>query len=276
MVQPSRQESSAVSPSEDRLVGSDRVLAVLIELAGHADGVGLDELARAMGSAKSTVHRALAALKRAGFAEQDSRGSYLLGDEFLRLAFSHHELRPDHIRVRPALEELSQHFGETVHYAVLSGRSVVYRSKVDPPAGAVQLTSVVGGRNPAYCTAVGKLLLSYALHDDQAVLDWVGDAELPRRTDRTITTADGLCEELREIRRQGYSVDDQENETGVNCVALPVFLTSPSVPSGAISVSGLSYRTPLDTLVGEVGTIGAIIAALSSRGVARERQEPQP
>lgn len=264
-MQPSREQPPEVAPVANHLVGSDRVLAVLIELAGHADGIGLDELARTVGSAKSTVHRALASLKRAGLDEQDSRGSYLLGDEFLRLAFTHHELRPDHIRVRPVLEELAQRFGETVHYAVLSDRSVIYRSKVDPPVGAVQLTSVVGGRNPAYCTAVGKLLLSYSLPDDRAVREWVGGTELPRRTEHTLTSADELCEELAQIRRQGYSVDDQENETGVNCVALPVFLTSPTVPSGAISVSGLFYRTPLATLVDELEAIGAVIGALSSR-----------
>lgn len=265
MTQPSREQPPEVGPAANHLVGSDRVLAVLIELAGHADGIGLDELARTVGSAKSTVHRALASLKRAGLAEQDSRGSYLLGDEFLRLAFTHHELRPDHIRVHPLLEELAQRFGETIHYAVLSDRSVIYRAKVDPPVGAVQLTSVVGGRNPAYCTAVGKLLLSYRLPDDRAVREWVGRADLPRHTEHTLISADDLCEELGRIRRQGYSVDDQENETGVNCVALPVFLTSPTVPSGAISVSGLSYRTPLATLVDEVEAIGAVIGSLSSR-----------
>lgn len=265
MTQPSRKQPPETAPAGNHLVGSDRVLAVLIELAGHADGIGLDELARTVGSAKSTVHRALASLKRAGLAEQDSRGSYLLGDEFLRLAFTHHELRPDHIRVRPVLEELARRFGETAHYAVLNDRSVIYRSKVDPPVGAVQLTSAIGGRNPAYCTAVGKLLLSYSLSDDQAVREWVGEAELPRRTEHTLTSADELGRELDRIRQQGYSVDDQENEAGVNCVALPVFLTSPTVPSGAISVSGLSYRTPLAALVNEVEAIGAVIGSLSSR-----------
>jgi IclR family acetate operon transcriptional repressor len=232
-------------------------------LAKYPGEATLDEIARKMGSPKSTVHRALAALKRAGFAEQDSRGNYALGDEFIRLAFTHHEARPDHARVRPVLEELARRYGEAVHYAVLSGRSVIYRAKVDPAVGALQLTSVVGGRNPAHCTGVGKLLLSYALPDDAAVRSWVGDVELPRRTDRTITDVDTLCAELGRVRRQGYSVDDQENETGVNCIALPAFLDSPSVPSGAISVSGLSYRTPLQNLVDDAEVIRAIIGGPS-------------
>ncbi|HEX2809296.1 MAG TPA: helix-turn-helix domain-containing protein, partial [Kineosporiaceae bacterium] len=143
-------------------MGSDRVLAVLAELGRHPAGIALDELAAAVGSPKPTVHRALASLCRARFANRDGHGHYALGDEILRMAFAHHEARPDHLRVQPLLEELSARYGETTHYAVLDGRSVVYRSKIDPVVGAVRLTSVVGGRNPAHCTAVGKVLLSYA------------------------------------------------------------------------------------------------------------------
>jgi IclR family acetate operon transcriptional repressor len=245
----------------DRLVGADRVLAVLRELAGYPSGVGLDELARAVASPKPTVHRALVALRRAGFASQDGRGHYVLGDGFLRLAFAHHELRPDHVRVHPLLVELATRFGETAHYAVLDGRSIVYRSKVDPPTGAARLTSTVGGRNPAHCTAVGKLLLARALPDDASVDAWVRTAGLERRTDRTVTTAAGLAAQLRAIRDQGYAVDDQENEVGVNCIAVPIFLTSPRVPSGAISVSALAYRTPLPRLVDALPEILSIVDA---------------
>ncbi|HEY2696897.1 MAG TPA: helix-turn-helix domain-containing protein [Pseudonocardiaceae bacterium] len=161
----------------DRLVGADRVLAVLRELAGYPAGVGLDELAKAVASPKPTVHRALVALRRAGFASQDGRGRYVLGDGFLRLAFAHHELRPDHVRVHPMLTKLATRFGETAHYAVLDDRSIVYRSKVDPPTGAARLTSTIGGRNPAHCTAVGKLLLARALPDDESVAAWCAPAD---------------------------------------------------------------------------------------------------
>jgi IclR family acetate operon transcriptional repressor len=242
-----------------QLVGADRVLAVLRELARHPAGVALDELAKAVNSPKPTVHRALAALRRAGFATLDGRGRYVLGDSFLQLAFAHHEMRPDHLRVHPLLLRLATRFGETAHYAVLDDRTIVYRSKVDPPAGAARLTSTIGGRNPAHCTAVGKLLLSYTLLDDTAVARWVSAGELERRTDRTKVTANALGAELDVIREQGYAVDDQENEVGVNCLAVPIFLTSPTVPSGAVSVSALAYRTPLSVLVGELATIRSIV-----------------
>jgi DNA-binding IclR family transcriptional regulator len=244
------------------VVGADRVLAVLRELARHPDGIGLDEMATAIGSAKPTVHRALASLRRAGFAAQDGRGRYALGDDFLRLAFAYHEARPEHLRVLPALQELATYFGETAHYAVLDGRDVVYRAKVDPPLGAARLSSVIGGRNPAHCTGVGKLLLATALPDDDAVRDWVRAGPLERRTDRTKVTAAALCTELRRIRDNGYSVDDGENEAGVVCVAVPAFLTSPSSPSGAVSVSALEYRTSLSTLIDSAAKIRSVVDAV--------------
>ncbi|MPY47942.1 IclR family transcriptional regulator [Streptomyces acidicola] len=260
----------STAPGEDgvagaeggRLVGSDRVLAVLKELARHPGGVGLEELTRAMGSPKPTVHRALGALRRAGLAGQDARGRYVLGDEFLRMAFAHHEARPEHVRVRPVLAALAHRFGETAHYAVLDGHEVVYRAKVDPPSGAVRLTSTIGGRNPAHTTAVGKLLLTRQLSSLKEVEAWTGGSPLERRTPRTLCAAADLHRELEATRERGYGVDDQENETGVNCLALPVYLTSPTTPSGAVSISALAYRTPLATLVDALDEIRALLGPL--------------
>jgi IclR family acetate operon transcriptional repressor len=246
-----------------RLVGSDRVLAVLKELARYPDGVGLEELTRVIGSPKPTVHRALGALRRAGLADQDARGRYLLGDECLRMAFAHHEARPEHVRIRPVLETLAVRFGETAHYAVLDGREVVYRAKVDPPTGAVRLTSTVGGRNPAHATGVGKLLLAHELDTLDAVRRWIGARPLERKTPRTLCTARDLHRDLRATRERGYALDDQENETGVNCLALPVYATSPAVPSGAVSIGALTYRTPLRTLIDAADEIRTVLGPLS-------------
>src|SRR5690625_5517434 len=91
---PTSETPPATTPDR-RLVGSDRVLAVLVELSRHPAGIGLEDLARIVDSPKSSVHRALASLRRAELAEQDGRGHYVLGDEFVRMAFSHHEARPE-------------------------------------------------------------------------------------------------------------------------------------------------------------------------------------
>lgn len=233
------------------LVGADRVIAVLTTLAERPQGITLDELAHILNSPKPTVHRALATLRRAGMADLVERGVYVLGDEYLRLAFRNLDGRPETARLSPLLEALATRFGETAHYAVLAGTDIVYRAKTDPPQGAVRLTSVIGGRNPAYRTAVGKVLLPGL---DGLVFP------LEQKTPNTLTTRAALDAELERTRERGFGVDDQENELGVNCLAIPVCLDGSPTPTGAVSVSAVSFRTPLSTLVDAVAEIRALVA----------------
>lgn len=251
-------ESTASAHSgapEEKLVGAERVIAVLMELADHPLGVTLDELAGTLRSSKPTVHRALATLRRAGLADMTARGVYVLGDEYLRLAFRNLDGRPETARIQPLLEELAGEYGETAHYAVLAGKDVVYRAKMDPPQGAVRLTSVIGGRNPAYRTAVGKALLSTQLQTLEDVTDWFGPFPLEQKTSHTLTTAQELLAELDDSRRRGFAIDDQENEIGVNCVAIPIYLDGSATPAGAVSISAVSFRCGLDRLVSAVPDI---------------------
>ncbi|MBT2486904.1 IclR family transcriptional regulator [Microbacterium sp. ISL-108] len=247
------------SADTDRVVGADRVLAVLAELAEHPEGITLDQMAQQLRGAKSTVHRALAALRRAGFAELQSRGVYVLGDEFLRLAFRNQAGRPESARIEPVLKELVDKYGETAHFAVLEGVEVVYRAKVDPPGGAVRLTSEVGGRNPAYRTGVGKMLLSAEVESEKELEKRLGTATLPSRTEHTITSVAALWRELERTKRRGYAVDDQENEMGVNCIAVPVRRSPDLRPIGAVSISALAFRTPLERLEADAAEITAIV-----------------
>jgi DNA-binding IclR family transcriptional regulator len=252
--------SEPAQQGAERLVGADRVVAVLVELAEHPLGVTLDELAGALHSPKPTVHRALATLRRAGLADLVGRGVYVLGDEYLRLAFRNLDGRPENQRIQPLLEELALTYAETAHYAILSGPDIVYRAKMDPPQGSVRLTSVVGGRNRAYSTAVGKVLLSGRLHSVADIDSWFAGVPFEQKTPNTITSAPDLLAELAVTAKRGYGVDDQENELGVNCVAIPIFTDGSLTPAGAISISAVTFRCPLGTLVAAVPDIRAAIA----------------
>lgn len=244
--------------NESRLVGADRVIATLVALASYPEGVSLDELSTRLNTSKSTVHRALTSLRRARLATQVSRGVYILGDELIRLVLENYAARPEAAVIEPILQRLAEHFGETTHYAVLDGNEVVYRAKVDPPTGGVRLTSIVGGRNPAHSIAVGKLLLSQRVGSEAELEELFPGGNLERKTPNTIDNIPALWAELRETRKRGFAVDNQENELGVNCLAVPI-PRDILVPEGAISVSALAFRTPLKTLVQQVP---AMLAAL--------------
>jgi IclR family transcriptional regulator, acetate operon repressor len=244
----------------EKVVGADRVLAVLAELAAHPAGISLDELSQRLSSSKSTVHRALSSLRRARLAAQLGRGIYVVGDELFRMAFTNYASRPDGAIIRPVLDRLAQKYGETVHYAVLEGAEVVYRAKVDPSHGAVRLTSEVGGRNPAYRTAVGKLLLSRKVTSEDELRELLGPEPLEQRTSHTIASVSALWAELLAAKERGFAIDDQENEVGVNCVAVPVAVAGGLADDAAVSVSALAFRMSMSDLVGEVPTIIGLTA----------------
>lgn len=229
--------------------GVDRVLALLRHLAEHPRGIALSRLAEDFDAPKSSVHRALSALCRAGLARQDGENRYHLGVEYVRLAYRYQESREDYRLVEPALRALAEHFGETTHYATLQDFEVVYLAKVTPHGAGIQMTSSVGGRNPAYCTGVGKALLMHALPDRTAVKNYVeAHRPLVSRTPNTLTRVDPLHRSLQEGLSRGYTIDDEESELGITCVAFPIFLDSTREPSGAISISALAQRKPVPEL----------------------------
>jgi IclR family acetate operon transcriptional repressor len=243
------------------LNGSDRVLAILNLLGKFPDGVGLNELARLLNSPRSSVHRALGALRRAELVEQDHNSRYRLGYGLLKLAFSYYEGLDEVGHIRPVLTTLAAEYGETTHYAILDRTEVVYLAKVHPATSRYQMTSVIGGRNPAYCTGVGKALLAYELKSRQSVTDFIEhhDPPLIQHTKNTITTRDALHEEMTLIRQRGYALDREDYEEGINCIAIPLFLTSKTRPDGAVSITAVARRLPLAKLEASVDHVRDVI-----------------
>jgi IclR family acetate operon transcriptional repressor len=243
-----------------RPAGAARVLLVLKELGRHPHGASLDELSRAVGIPKSSVHRALAALRGAGLAERHGPGRYRLGLELVRLAFEYYEGCDERSLVAPVLEELVQRFAETAHFARLEGSEIVYVAKVEPAGRHARMSSRVGGRNPAHCTGLGKALLAYTLADAAEVERYVDEyGPLLRRTPRTLTSAAELAEDFERIRARGYALDSEESEDGIVCIAFPLFLASAAAPAGAVSVAAFAHRTPLSALEARAEEIRAVI-----------------
>jgi IclR family transcriptional regulator, acetate operon repressor len=243
------------------LTGVDRVLACLILLAGESNGTGLDEVAKELSSPKSSTHRALASLVRAGLVEQDEDRRYRLSFNFVRLAFSYYEGLDRRQLLQPILDELAEMFGETVHYGELEGVEVVYLGQARPRGERVQMTARIGGRNPAYCTGLGKALLSYVLPDGESVTEFVKlYGPLAKRTPKTLTSASALNDEFRATRERGYAVDREESDPGITCISFPIFIGR-ARPTGAISISALANRTPLEALLDRADDIRRVIEA---------------
>ncbi len=224
------------------LEGVDRALRVLMLLGQRGDGWTLEELAAETRLPKSSLHRLLTTLKQRGFAVQaQPSGPYLLGPTALEVAFGFHARLDVPVLLAPLLQELVERHHETTHLAVLAGAEVVY---IDKREGThpFRLSSTIGGRNPAFCTGVGKALLAQLLPDREAVDAWVTEhGPLRRHSDETTITAAALDRELALTRSRGYSLDLEENEPGVHCAAVAVTLGT-GTPIAAVSVTAPTSR----------------------------------
>jgi len=230
----------------------DRALRVIEQLGTSGSGYTLEELSAETAIPKSTLHRTLAALKARGFAAQPRPGGpYTLGPQLLAVAFGFHERLDVRGLIHPLLVRARDQFGETVHMGVLDGADVVYLDKVES-LKPLKMTSVIGGRNPAHATALGKALLAWTLPDDEAVAGWLEEAgPLAARTPNTLVEPARVAAALAQIRERGWALEYEESEPGVRCVAVPVFLGRPQ-PAAAISVAGPKQRMD-DRHVREIG-----------------------
>jgi DNA-binding IclR family transcriptional regulator len=116
----------------------------------------------------------------------------------------------------------------------LEGSEVVYLDKLAGLHPIGLMTSRAGGRAPAYCTALGKSLLAYL--PETRLREVLDDTKFAKYTDKTITEIESLLKELDKVRKQGYSIDNEEHEQGAGCLACPIFGHLGIV--AAISVSG--------------------------------------
>lgn len=218
-----------------------QITDVIADRAGPT-GLSLGELAKALSMNKSTVHRLLQPLLDAHLVLRLTTGTYRLGVKALTLGQAYLRTLDFRDAARPELRELAVTTGECVHLVIYDRPDVVYVDKVDS-SKAVRMYSYIGARMPAYCTAVGKILLANASEDEvEAVLT----AGLPRRTEHTITTEQDLRAELAHAATAGYAIDNRENEPEICCVAAPIADTTGRTVS-AISVSGPAQRMPLKT-----------------------------
>jgi len=162
-------------------------------------------------------------------------------------------------RARPALKELAQVFSANAHLAVLYHGQVLYLGREEAAPSAV-FPSIVGRLVPAYCTALGKVLLAHLDPGERRRL--LAGGRLERQTTRTITSVRRLEVELAGVLARGYAVDSEELHEGVMCVGAPVRDHTGEVVA-AISVSLLKARVTearLEKIAQEVVRTGARIS----------------
>ncbi len=233
----SKSKTSA-EPRDRYTVGSvARALTVLDTVAAAPDeGISVSEIARALGTSKSTAFSLVRTLVHRGFLREVLPGPrYHLGMALVRLGDQANRGFPLGRVCEPVLLQLSRDTGLTTRAAISDQGYPIFIARVDSP-GAIRFHTALGVRELPHTSSAGKAILSQMSRGDLEAL--IAETGLPRRTRKTITTLADLELDLEATRRRGYAIDDEEDVEGIFCIAAH-FVDRTGKVTGAVSATGI-------------------------------------
>ncbi|MFC7062417.1 IclR family transcriptional regulator [Halobacillus seohaensis] len=236
----------------------DRAFKILDLFNEFTPELKISEISLKLGLNKSTVHSLLKTLKEHDYISQNvETGKYSLGMKLVeRSNFLMNSMDIRSIAKQP-LVELSMDTGLAVHLVILDGHTGVYIDKVDSPTAVIGY-SRLGRRVPVHSSAVGKVLLAY--QSEEARNEILENYHYQKHTEKTISTYQAFQEELTKVLENGYAIDDEENEPGITCLAIPIYDHASKV-TAAVSISAPSAQFAGDH-------IHPVISKLKQTGVA--------
>ncbi len=231
----------------------ERGLAILGCFSSERPVLGIADIADELEMSRSTTHRYVITLVALGYLEQGASRKYRLGLRVTDLGMSALDSTGLREHSHPELEELRQRTSHTAGLGVLDGEEIVYIDRARGfrrELGETKLDPQPGSRLPAYCTAIGKLLLAYLPEHEQREL--LANMTLTKLAPNTITAKKALRDELERIRRESFAVNDQELAPELRTFAAPVRDQMGTVRA-AVNLSAPGASTPLAELVGSLG-----------------------
>lgn len=180
----------------------------------------LSDISKATGIPMPTAFRIASTLEEEGYLTRTIDGSYQPDVATLMLGSA--ALRGSSLVqiADKTLRDLAQRTGETVNLGVLRGDQVLYLIRLRN-SDLVTANIQVGSTLPAVYTSMGKMLLAH--QDEDTVRSLITpDSFASGAGPNALTDTDALIAELKKIRKQGYSIQDQELAQGLRSVSLPV------------------------------------------------------
>ncbi|MGN0332707.1 MAG: IclR family transcriptional regulator [Lachnospiraceae bacterium] len=239
----------------------DRVFDIIEQLAASNSPMGLSDIAKATNMSKSTVHRLLSSMCARHYVEKNSDNTYSIGYKLMETVSLHINSLELLTEAKPFLSDLMRDLHLTAHMGILDGCDVVYLEKLDIYPNT-RLYTQVGFRSPAYCSSMGKCLLSCLSGDE--LEDALYGCDFKRYTPNTITDIREFKRYLRVVRRQGWAMDNEEYQLGHRCVGAPVY-DYRGTPVAAISASGSITQLSDKNLESVIQEVKQAAASLSRR-----------
>lgn len=219
----------------------EKALLVLEYLSMFPDGASLQSIATETKLNKASVFRIISTFVDKGYVQQNiNNRNYRLSFKLLRLGQS--SLHFDIIGVvKPVLLQLIESTKETINFSVREGDLMVFQDKLESNFSPFRTKAYVGMSTPMYCSASGKVVLAYSTLEEQQEY-WLRNHKVMKQlTPNTIIEKDKFLNELNHIRTKGYAMDNEENEEGICCIAVPILIPDMS-PLYSISLSTLTPR----------------------------------
>ena len=231
----------------------ERGLAILTCFTPDRPVLGIANIADELGMSRSTTHRYVITLVALGYLEQGASRKYRLGLKVTDLGMSVLNATGLREHAHPYLEELRQRTSYTVSLAVLDGPEIVYVDRVRSLRRGQNDNDLglhPGSRLPAYCTAMGKLLLANLPQEQQREI--LASMKLKKRGPNTITSKEALRDELDEVREESFAVNDEELAPELHSIAVPVRNEAREVVA-AVSLAAPTTKISLAELVDALG-----------------------
>lgn len=220
------------------LTSVDSALSILNLFLDYEE-LSTNEIANLLGTSRSTAFRFMVTLESRGFVTKTSYSKYRLGLGVFSLGMLAYNRMELVSAVHPHLTEMANASGETCHLSILDDG--VHAVFIDHALGTswLKMDTPLGYRQHAHCTATGKAILAF--QSDQVINQYIRKVEFVKKTANSIDSAQNLLRILDQVKKDGYSSDNEEAELGLTCYARPL-LDSTGRAYAAVSISGPTTR----------------------------------
>jgi IclR family pca regulon transcriptional regulator len=214
-----------------------RGLIVIQAFTQQSPQMTISQLSLKTGLSRAAVRRCLYTLSKLGFAGAEDGSRYSLRPRMLTLSHTYTASNTLSSAAQPILERMSAALRESFSVATLDGEDIVYIARTTV-SRVMAVDLHIGSRLPAYCTSMGRILLAYL--PPEQLEHYFAHVVLTPHTTRTVNSIEKLRLLLRNIRRSGYALCDQEYEVGLRSLAVPVYSSS----GRAVATINLSGSAP--------------------------------
>lgn len=219
----------------------------------------LNDISQQLDLNKSTVHGIINTLHNNRFLQQNSNGSYMLGQALFEKSLFAMQASKTRLRdlSKGYMTRISNKYKCTSHVFTVTGTRLYFLDMTTPVNSHYIFSVALNSQMQLYCTASGKILLSRMRPDERD--EYFKNTELVAYTDKTLVTKEAIMENIRSIMEMNYSLEDEESDEGCLSIAVPI-LTRQDVLVGTLSISG-----PCAKIRGKIAEIAGDLQEVSRK-----------